>query len=91
MGLVHAEEVLGIEIVIDLIHDLLYPDATIHTHMNILKEYLEIWLVPTANPEGLNVVHEGLDVSYRKNKRDLSPEGPFPNGVFDYDLSLIHI
>ena len=88
VGQVHAEEVLGIEIVIDLIHDLLYPDASIHTHMNILKEYLEIWLVPTANPEGLNVVHEGLDVSYRKNKRDLSPEGPFPNGVFDYDPSI---
>ena len=88
VGQVHAEEVLGIEILIDLMHDLLFPDASIHTHMNILKEYLEIWLVPTANPEGLNVVHEGLDVSYRKNKRDLSPEGPFPNGEFDYDPSI---
>ena len=88
VGQVHAEEVLGIEIVIDLMHDLLFPDASIHTHMNILKEYLEIWLVPTANPEGLNVVHEGLDVSYRKNKRDLSPGGPFPNGEFDYDPSI---
>ena len=88
VGQVHAEEVLGIEIVIDLIHDLLFPDASIYTHMSILKEYLEIWLVPTANPEGLNVVHEGLDVSYRKNKRDLSPEGPFPNGEFDYDPSI---
>ena len=88
VGQVHAEGVLGIEILIDLMHDLLFPDASIHTHMNILKEYLEIWLVPTANPEGLNVVHEGLDVSYRKNKRDLSPEGPFPNGEFDYDPSI---
>ncbi len=88
VGQVHAEEILGIEIVLDLINNLLFPDASIYTHMNILKENLEIWLVPTANPEGLNVVHEGLDVSYRKNKRDLSPDGPFPNGIFDYDPSI---
>ena len=56
--------------------------------MNILKQYLDIWIIPTANPEGLNVVYEELDLSYRKNKRDLSPEGPFPNGLFDYDPSI---
>jgi hypothetical protein len=56
--------------------------------MNILKNYLDIWIIPTANPEGLNVVHEGLDMSYRKNKRDFSPTGPYPNGVFDYDPSI---
>jgi len=85
VGQVHAEEVLGIEVVLELLNDLLFPDASIYTHMNILKEYLEIWIVPTGNPDGLNVVHEGLDLSYRKNKRDLSPEGLLPNGIFDYD------
>ena len=88
IGQVHAEEILGIEIVIDMIEDLLFPDASIHTHMSILKQYLDIWFIPTANPEGLNVVHEELDRSYRKNKRDLSPEGPIPNGIFDYDPSI---
>jgi len=88
IGQVHAEEILGIEIVIDMIEDLLFPDASIHTHMSILKQYLDIWFIPTANPEGLNVVHEELDLSYRKNKRDLSPEGPIPNGIFDYDPSI---
>ena len=88
VGQVHAEEILGVEIVLDLINDLLFPDASIHTHMNILKQYLDIWIIPTANPEGLNVVHEELDLSYRKNKRDLSPDGPFPNGLFDYDPSI---
>ena len=73
VGQVHAEEVLGVEIVIDLIKDLLFPNPNIITHMNILKQYLDIWIIPTLNPEGLNVVHEGLDLSYRKNKRDLSP------------------
>ncbi|MBA65534.1 MAG: hypothetical protein CMG55_07015 [Candidatus Marinimicrobia bacterium] len=88
IGQVHAEEILGVEIIIDLINDLLFPDPSILSHMNILKQYLDIWLIPTANPEGLNVVHDGLDLSYRKNKRDLSPSGPFPNNEFDYDPSI---
>ena len=88
IGQVHAEEILGVEIVMDLIKDLLFPGPSILSHMNILKQYLDIWLIPTANPEGLNVVHEGLDLSYRKNKRDLSPNGPFPNNQFDYDPSI---
>ena len=88
VGQIHAEEVLGVETVLDLVHDLLFPDASHYTHMNILKNYLDIWIIPTANPEGLNVVHEGLDMSYRKNKRDFSPTGPYPNGVFDYDPSI---
>ncbi len=88
VGQVHAEEILGIEIVIELITDLLFPDANILSHMNILKQYLDIWIIPTANPEGLNVVHDELDLSYRKNKRDLSPEGPFPNNIFDYEPSI---
>ena len=88
IGQVHAEEILGVEIIMDLIEDLLFPGPSIASHMNILKQYLDIWLIPTANPEGLNVVHDELDLSYRKNKRDLSPNGPFPNNQFDYDPSI---
>ena len=88
IGQVHAEEILGVEVVISMIKDLLFPDASSYTHMNILKQYIDIWFIPTANPEGLNVVYESQDLSYRKNKRDLSPEGPFPNNVFDYDPSI---
>jgi len=88
VGQVHAEEILGVEVVMSLIDDLLFPDNSIYTHMNILKQYLDIWLVPTANPEGLNVVTENHDLSFRKNKRDLSPQGPYPNGVFDFEPSI---
>ncbi len=88
VGQVHAEEILGVEAVLSLMNELLFPSASTFSHMNILKQYLEIWLVPTANPEGLNVVHEGLDFSYRKNKRDFSPTGPVPNGIFDYEPSI---
>ena len=42
IGQVHAEEILGIEIVLDLMKDLLFPDPSISSHMNILKEYLDI-------------------------------------------------
>ena len=88
VGQVHAEEVLGVEVVLDLMEDLLFPDNSIYSHMNILKQFMEIWIVPTANPEGLNVIHDGLDMSFRKNKKDLSPEGPYPNGIFDYESTI---
>ncbi|MDP6789823.1 MAG: M14 family zinc carboxypeptidase [Candidatus Marinimicrobia bacterium] len=88
LGQCHAEEILGVEAVIELIHALLNPEASMVTHAAILKQELETWIVPTHNPEGLNVVHAGLDVSYRKNKRDFSPNGTQPNGLFDYDPSI---
>jgi len=88
VGQVHAEEILGVETVLGLMMDLLDPDASEYNHMNTLRSYLEIWLVPTANPEGMNVVHDGLDLTFRKNKRDFSADGPTPNGVFDYEPSI---
>ena len=88
LGQCHAEEILGVEAVIELIYYLLDPPASDAQHVNILRQNLEIWIVPTYNPEGLNVVHSGLDVSYRKNKHDFSPSGPVPNGVFDYDPAI---
>ena len=71
VGQVHAEEILGIEVVLDFMMDLLDPRPEDFNHMNILKSYLEIWIVPSANPEGLNVVHDELDLTYRKNKTKL--------------------
>ncbi len=88
VGQVHAEEILGIEVVLDFMMDLLDPRPEDFNHMNILKSYLEIWIVPSANPEGLNVVHDELDLTYRKNKTDFSSSGPVPNGVFDYEPSI---
>ena len=88
VGQVHAEEVLGIEIVLDLMMDLLKPDPSDANHVNILVNYLEIYIVPTANPEGLNVVHEGLDLTFRKNKTDFSPLSISPNNIFDYEPSI---
>ena len=91
VGQLHAEEVLGVEAVLDLILLMLDPPPEEMQHMNILKQNIETWIIPTLNPEGLNVVHEGLDVSFRKNKTDFSPVGPFPNNYFDHEFGLTYI
>jgi hypothetical protein len=44
------EEVLGIEVILSLMNDLLDPRPEDYNHMNILKSYLEVWLIPSANP-----------------------------------------
>ena len=49
VGQVHAEEVLGVEVVLDLMEDLLFPDNSIYSHMNILKQFMEIWKIGRAH------------------------------------------
>ena len=88
IGQLHAEEILGGEAVLKLITEMLDPPPAELQHMDILKQNLETWIIPTLNPEGLNVVHNGLDVSFRKNKKDFSPGGPWPNYYFDYDPAI---
>ena len=88
IGQLHAEEILGVEAVLKLITEMLDPPPAEVQHMAIIKQNLETWIIPTLNPEGLDVVHDGLDVSFRKNKNDFSPEGPWPNNYFDYDPAI---
>ena len=47
IGQVHAEEILGVEVVMSMIKDLLFPDISIQNHMNILVQYLDIWFMTT--------------------------------------------
>ncbi len=88
IGQVHAEEILGVEAVLTMIEEILDPAPSDALHMFVLRSELEIWFVPTYNPEGMEVVFSGQDLSYRKNKHDFSPEGPWANGIFDYDPSI---
>lgn len=78
-GQCHAEEVLGVEVVMYMINDII--DNRMIDPYNVWLDNLEIWFVPTYNPEGLQVVMDGWDVTYRKNKRDNNL-----NGVFDFDV-----
>jgi len=77
VGQVHAEEVLGVQITMSNIAEILSRRYQLPYAQWINQ--LDMWFVPTLNPEGHNVVTANLDTSYRKNKRDMNN-----NGVFDY-------
>ncbi len=79
VGCHHAEEILGIEICMYMIDDLLsrYASDSLAQHW---IDNREIWFVPLLNPEGHGVVMNGIDTIWRKNKRDNNN-----NGVFDPD------
>jgi len=89
LGHVHAEEIYGIEIVMELIDRLLNPYPDHASSLQLIYEIMsktEIWIVPTYNPDGLRMVHgydDGYgwiqDVYYRKNKKDTNN-----NGIFDF-------
>ena len=78
-GQCHAEEVLGIEITMYMMQEII-ANRMIEPYITWLN-YLEMWFVPTYNPEGLQVVMDDWDVTFRKNKRDNNL-----NGIFDYSL-----
>ncbi len=78
VGQVHAEEVLGVQTTMANIAEILT-----YRYQQPYAQWisqLDLWFIPTLNPEGHNVVTENLDVSYRKNKRDNNN-----NGIFDFD------
>jgi len=76
-GQVHAEEVLGVEISLHMIKEIL--DKRNIQPYKVWLQQLEMWFVPSYNPEGLSVVMSGADESYRKNKRDNNN-----NGILDF-------
>ncbi|MEO0216860.1 MAG: M14 family zinc carboxypeptidase, partial [candidate division WOR-3 bacterium] len=78
-GIHHAEELLGCEVCLYLLNDLVSKygiDSAITYWIN----NAEIWIIPILNPEGHNVVMNGIDTIWRKNKRDNNN-----NGFFDPD------
>jgi len=77
IGSIHAEEVIGNEIAMKLMRDLIYK-RNIPPYSDWLAN-LEIFIVPTMNPEGLAIVMDGGDNSYRKNVKDADG-----NGLFDF-------
>jgi hypothetical protein len=75
-GGVHANEVLGPEVVLGFAQDLIqrydYGDQLAHN----LIDSLEIFIIPFENPEGHIVVENG-DFDWRKNKCDNDSNGIF--------------
>lgn len=81
VGQVHAEEVLGVQITMSNIQEILANRYQLPYNQWINQ--LDMWFVPTLNPEGHNVVTSNLDTSYRKNKRDNNN-----NGIFDFSTLI---
>ena len=77
-GGVHADEVLGVEVVMWFIHDILNRYSLDDTAAVNYINNLEIFCIPFINPEGHIVVEEG-DTDWRKNKCDNDS-----NGVFNF-------
>ena len=85
IGAHHAEEILGIEICMYMINDMLSKygsDSAITYWVN----NREIWFIPLFNPEGHSVVMTGMDTTWRKNKRDNNN-----NGIFDLDYDGVDL
>jgi hypothetical protein len=80
----HAEEILGIEICMYMIDDLLTRRT--QEPVRYWIENREIWFVPLLNAEGHGVVMTGIDTVWRKNKRDNNN-----NGVFDTDYDGVDL
>ncbi|RMH73621.1 MAG: T9SS C-terminal target domain-containing protein [Gemmatimonadetes bacterium] len=80
-GHIHAEEILGVEISMMLIDQLLTGYGN-DDQVTFWVDETEIWVVPIGNPDGHQVVFDNTDICYRKNKRDNNH-----NGVFDYSIA----
>ena len=73
VGQVHDEEVVGVEVILEIIGQMLENNEENAVRQRL--EGLEIYLIPTANPEGLDIVHSGVDLWFRKNCRDNVGDG----------------
>jgi hypothetical protein len=74
----HADEVLGPEIVLGFIKDILHKYALEDPTVTRYVTSIEIFAIPFINPEGHIVVENG-DFDWRKNKCDNDH-----NGIFDF-------
>ncbi|HOD59915.1 MAG TPA: M14 family zinc carboxypeptidase [Candidatus Syntrophosphaera sp.] len=90
VGQVHAEEVLGVQTTMSNILEILTNRNQL-PYMQWINQ-LDLWFVPTLNPEGHNVVTSNLDSSYRKNKRDNNMNGTFDfSPLVGYDIDGVDI
>ncbi|MBN2829787.1 MAG: hypothetical protein JXR56_05660 [Candidatus Cloacimonetes bacterium] len=91
-GSSQGEEVIGVEISLRLLHDVLdsYGNDPLITE---LLDRFELWFVPTMNPEGHDTVTSGEYFLCRKNKTDtnynghleIDTDGVDLNKNFDFD------
>ena len=74
-GHIHSEEILGVEVAMQAIEELTYFGSIQHPDWMPILTSLEIWIVPCWNPDGLEMVLEEEDVTFRKNLHSFAPDG----------------
>lgn len=79
MGNIHAREIITPEIILYFLEHLVY-NYGIDSEITDFINNLELWLIPTQNPDG-RVYVEQIDQWWRKNRRDNG------NSTFGVDLN----
>jgi hypothetical protein len=74
-GQCHAEEILGINVSMALIREMVAKGSIGHPDWGPLIENIELHVVPSNNPDGLGVVMSGYDRTFRKNLRSFADDG----------------
>jgi len=80
-GIHHAEEVMGLEVIMWML-DELTTNYGVDDTMTAWVDDFELYFIPILNPEGHAVVTAGVDTTWRKNKFDNDGDGEFD---LDYD------
>jgi carboxypeptidase T len=81
-GVHHACEVMGLEICMRLISDLLNDYGT-DPDVTFWVDNTEIWFIPLLNPDGHSAVTDSISLWWRKNGRDLNDNGV----LYEYDCN----
>ncbi len=63
IGHIHAEEVAGMEATIQFMQRLVTNQNVYRT----IREQTQVYIIPTMNPDGLEVISLGMDNTWRKN------------------------
>lgn len=84
-GVHHAEEVLGCEVLMELV-DFLTSHYQSDSQVKRWVDNEEIWIVPVLNPDGHDLVTSTVDTGWRKNTRDNNN-----NGVLDLDYDGVDL
>ncbi len=85
VGVHQAEEIMGCEMVMYIIHQLLSNYGQDSVLTKFVNE-LEIYLIPILNPDGHEIVMNEIDIIWRKNLRDNNG-----NGFFDPDYDGVDL
>ena len=84
-GVHHAEEVMGLEVIMWMLDEMTAAYGVNDTVTQWIDD-LEIWFIPILNPEGHEIVTSEIDTIWRKNKFDNNG-----NGVFDLDYDGVDL